>query len=253
MVAGALLPPYGGLTANVSAPYMAAALVSRNSLEWSDTTIKNQIALNGPMEAVNRRHARFAGSKFKATVCNGAAQLSGPVTGRGGDRARPFRDRWSASATNGNSAQVTFARVSTRVNSLGKIESGHGPTDATYRTKRHSAEAAAATNDHSLIRPNERRRRCGRAIKSEMVEAIDKYIKADRNARLIETKEEGRLTDLLADRVVVVVVVLGPSSGPLETRAMRNCRFSHEALDELPGPQCSVAALQRCSRARKCA
>lgn len=29
MVAGALLPPYGGLTANVSAPYMAAACASR--------------------------------------------------------------------------------------------------------------------------------------------------------------------------------------------------------------------------------
>jgi len=71
-----------------------------------------------------------------------------------------------------------------------------------------------------------------------MGEAIDKYIKANRNARLIETKEEGRLTDLLADRVVVV---LGPPSGPLETRAMRNCRFSHEALDELP--QYSVATL----------
>jgi len=66
----------------------------------------------------------------------GRTQSSGPVTGRGGDRARPFRDRWSASATNGNSAQVTFARVSTRVNSPGKIESGHGPVSITVITVR---------------------------------------------------------------------------------------------------------------------
>jgi len=69
-----------------------------------------------------------------------------------------------------------------------------------------------------------------------MGKAIDKYIKVDRNARLIETKEEGRLIDQPADRVVV----LGPPSSLLETRTMRNCQFSHEAL-ELPGPQCSAA------------
>lgn len=39
------------------------------------------------------------------------------VTGRGGDQARPFRDRWSASATNGNSTRASYVRVSTRVNS----------------------------------------------------------------------------------------------------------------------------------------
>lgn len=65
-----------------------------------------------------------------------------------------------------------------------------------------------------------------------MSEAIDKYIKVDRNARLIETKGVGP-----ADRVVV----LGPPSCSLEMRAMRNCRFSHEALDELLGPQYSAA------------
>ncbi|KYN02653.1 hypothetical protein ALC62_06452 [Cyphomyrmex costatus] len=179
MVAGALLPPYGGLTANVSAPYMAATfdmlfmnhfIYSRNSLEWSDTTIKNQVALDGPMEAVNRLYVRFAGSKFKARHATGS--------------------------------------VSTRVNSPGKIESGHGPVNTaviTVRQQRTSGAAAAtATNDHSLIRPNERRRRCGQAIKSEMGEAIDKYIKADRNARLIETKEEGRPTDRPAGRPIVV-------------------------------------------------
>ena len=32
MVAGALLPPYGGLTANVSAPYMAAACTHHGSV-----------------------------------------------------------------------------------------------------------------------------------------------------------------------------------------------------------------------------
>ena len=51
---------------------------SRNSLEWSDITIRNQAALNGPMEAVNRRHARFAGSKFKARYATGPHTIVGP-------------------------------------------------------------------------------------------------------------------------------------------------------------------------------
>lgn len=50
----------------------------RNSLEWSDATIKNQVALDGPMEAVNRRYARFAGSKFKARRATGLCTIIGP-------------------------------------------------------------------------------------------------------------------------------------------------------------------------------
>ncbi|KYN41129.1 hypothetical protein ALC56_04280 [Trachymyrmex septentrionalis] len=253
MVAGALLPPYGGLTANVSAPYMAAAyekatLPSRNSLEWSDTTIRNQAALNGPMEAVNRRHARFAGSKFKARYATGTIVTEESTLAR---RETIVIIHFYYERPTGDS-QV----IRTTINAQSKAKNDRRTLKEIDR-RDVSNEAAQRggcsgnTNDRSLIRPNERRRRCGRAIKSEMGEAIDKYIKADRNARFIETKEEGRLTDLLADRVVVV---LGPPSGPLEiARAMRNCRFSHEALVELPGPQCSVAALQRCSRARKCA
>ncbi|KYQ60388.1 hypothetical protein ALC60_00796 [Trachymyrmex zeteki] len=51
MVAGALLPPYGGLTANVSAPYMAAACTPR---EHARTYIRTVPYIKHPKGSIDQ-------------------------------------------------------------------------------------------------------------------------------------------------------------------------------------------------------